>query len=225
MSTPLERLRARLARKSAAGRRARADMPSAEPPATVPAAESPSSPPEAPLAPAAPRLVRRIVWAYEVGVLPVPWLMGYKRLKAMVERMDFAVRVDLTPLSSLPADSDVLCVPGELTVAGREAAPDAHLIAFSARPSQEALQALVAQLGAGVELTAERAATEPAPDMDARADSSARAEPDAEIDIPVSPPTGPGAPSDPAVDSPPQRTPFTPARGKVVRYRGWERLD
>jgi hypothetical protein len=225
MSTPLDRLRARLARKSAARRQRHDDTVGAEPPIAAPAAEPPPPSPAEPPVPAEPRLVRRIVWAYEVGVLPVPWLMGYKRLRAMVERAGFAVRVDLTPLSGLPADTDVLCVPDDLAAAGRAAAPDAHIIAFEGRPPQEALRAVVDQLGAGVALTAERAATEPASELDAPAEPALPAEPAAEWGAPGRPPAEPGAPAEPAADPAPPRMPFTPARGKIVRYRGWERLD
>jgi hypothetical protein len=218
MTTPLDRLRARLARKAAA-RRARGDAPNAEPPAAASPAEAPPPVPEPPV-PAEPRLVRRIVWAYEVGVLPVPWLMGYKRLKAMVERAGFAVRVDLTPLSSLPADTDVLCVPDELAAAARETAPDAYLLALEGRPPQDALQALVDQLRANTELTAERAAA-----TGVGTTPEAPAEPGAELDVAASPPAEPGTAAEPTAGSAQPRTPFTPARGKVVRYRGWERLD
>ena len=208
MSTPLERLRARLARRSAARRQAGRDTKDAEQaPATAAADEEPP-PTHSP--PAEPRLVRRIVWAYEVGVLPVPWLMGYKRLKAMVERAGFAIRVDLIPLSGLPADTDLLCVPRELAEAARAAAPDAHLLALNERPPQESLQALVDQLGAGVGLTAERVA---APVSTAA------------FDAPEGSAAEPGAPVEPAADTEQARVPFTPARGKVVRYRGWERID
>jgi hypothetical protein len=217
MSSPLDRLRARLARKAAARRRARGDATGAQPPIVVSAAEEPLPAPEE-LPPPEPRLVRRIVWGYEVGVLPVPWLMGYKRLKALVERAGFAVRVDLIPLSGLPDDTDVLCVPDELAAAGRAAAPEAHMLTFDERPPQEALQALLDQLAAGVELTAERAGTEVAAE-------EATAEPEVAVDVLWSQSAEPGPPLEPAADPAQPRTPFTPARGKIVRYRGWERLD
>jgi hypothetical protein len=209
MSTPLERLRARLARKAAARRQARRATTDAElaPPPDAPD-ETPSP---AASAPAEPRLVRRIVWGYEVGVLPVPWLMGYKRLKAMIERAGFAIRVDLLPLSGLPADTDLLCVPDELAEAARAAAPEAYVLALGGRPPQDALQALVDQLGAGVELTAERTAAPAAP----ASEPEATAPPPAEHDTFTEPEAAPEQ----------TRVPFMPQRGKVVRYRGWERID
>jgi hypothetical protein len=167
MSTPLDRLRKRLDRKAAARRNAPRDQESTaegskpttrdtDSLAPLPAAEGadaadPGAPPPEP---AEPRLVQRVVWGYEVGVLPVPWLMGFKRLKATLERAGFAIRVDLLPLSSLPADVDLLFVPDELAEAAREAAPDARVVALEGRPESAVFQTLVDQLRAGTELRA-----------------------------------------------------------------------
>ena len=100
------------------------------------------------------RVVRRIVWAYEAGVLPGAWLMGCKRLKALLERAGFATRVDMLPTTELPADADVVFVPEALNEAARAAVPEARVIALAGRPEQEVFDALVAELRAGTELTA-----------------------------------------------------------------------
>jgi mannitol-specific phosphotransferase system IIBC component len=97
--------------------------------------------------------VRRVVWGYQVGMLPVPWLMGFKRLKATLEREGFAIRVELLPLTSVPADADLLFVPDDLAEGARQAAPDAQVIALGSRPEQAVFQVLVEQLRAGTELS------------------------------------------------------------------------
>ena len=156
MSTLLDRLRARLDRKAAARRRgaggtartAGAPEMLPEPPSQTP---SPAAS-ETALPPAEPRVVRRIVWGYAVGVLPVPWLMGYKRLKALLERERLAIRVDLLPLTSLPDEVDLLFVPDELAEDAGAAAPAARVIALGGRPQHAVFQSLVEQLRAGTEL-------------------------------------------------------------------------
>ena len=153
MSRPLDRLRERLARKAAARRQTAPEQASAEPSASAAVPES-RSPPAERAAPAQPRLVRRVVWAYEVGVLPVPWLMGYKRLKATLERAGFAIRVDMLPLTGLPDDVDLLFVPDELAETARQAAPSVQVTALEGRPEQTVFQALVDQLRAGTALAA-----------------------------------------------------------------------
>ncbi|HZU07482.1 MAG TPA: hypothetical protein VFB73_16075 [Chloroflexota bacterium] len=163
METLLDAWRERLARKAAARRQAaeqRADEPPA-PPGDGPSAPASASPPALPSAGPAPgsdapqpRVVRRIVWGYRVGELPVPWLMGYKRLKATLERAGFAIRVELLPLTELPPDVDLLFVPSELAEMARAAAPAARVIALAGRPEPAVFQALVDQLRAGTELAA-----------------------------------------------------------------------
>jgi hypothetical protein len=159
METLLEAWRERLVRKAAARQKAAEppagaeDAPStAVPPAPPPLAEP--GPPPSDQSPAAPRVVRRIVWGYRVGELPVPWLMGYKRLKATLERAGFAIRVDLLPLTELPPEVDLLFVPSELAETARAAAPDACVIALAGRPEPAVFQALVDQLRAGTALAA-----------------------------------------------------------------------
>ncbi len=214
MGTPLDHLRERLARKAAARRQTRGAAPGAGP-----ASGADDSPPTrssgqeaaggsgageqiAPTISEAvgPRVVRRIAWGYEVGVLPVPWLMGYKRLRAVIERAGFAIRVDLLPLTGLPPDTDLLFVPDALDDAARQAAPEARVVCVGERPTPEVFQTLVDQLRAGVELTVASGET-----ADAEADSAPPLEPAPGTERPEPPPA--------------------PLRGKVVRYRGWERID
>jgi hypothetical protein len=157
----MDRLRAWSARKAAA-RRGTATEPAPAGPAEStsgePAGEDGQEPADAaePVAapPDEPRVVRRIVWAYEAGVLPGSWLMGCKRLKALLERAGFGIRVDMLPLTELPVDADVVFVPEALDEAARAAAPAARVIALAGRPEQEVFDALVAELRAGTELTA-----------------------------------------------------------------------
>jgi hypothetical protein len=214
MSTPLDHLRERLARKAAARRQPRGDAPGVGPAsgadASAPTGSSEQDVPGrrgagepitlAASEPVGPRVVRRIVWGYEVGVLPVPWLMGSKRLKAALERAGFAIRVDLLPLTGLPPDTDLLFVPDALADAARRAAPDAHVVCVDERPGPEVFQTLVDQLRAGVDLTVA---------SDEAADAAEDAAP----------------PAEPALGSDQPRPPPAPPRGKVVRYRGWERID
>jgi len=108
--------------------------------------------------------------------------------------------VELLPLTGLPSDTDLLFVPEALADAARQAAPEACVVGVDERPAPEVFQTLVDQLRAGVELTAA---------SDETADAGADAAP----------------PAEPAAGSEQPRPPPAPPRGKVVRYRGWERID
>ena len=162
----MDRLRAWSARKAAARRGTATESPPAGPAESTagePAGEDGRETAEAaePVAvpPGEPRVVRRIVWAYEAGVLPGSWLMGCKRLKALLERAGFAIRVDMLPATELPADADVVFVPEALDEAARAAVPEARVIALAGRPEQEVFDALVAELRVGTDLIAPLVAT------------------------------------------------------------------
>ena len=180
MSTPLERLRERLARKSAARGRPGKGEDAVAP--LVGEAAAPLDAVQAEPEPVPPRLVQRIVWGYESGVLPTPWLRGFKLLKALLEREGFAIRVDLLPLTAGPPYVDLLFVPDTVAHEARGLAPGARVVGLEERPEQAVFQTLVADLRTGTELVA-----------------------------PL-----PAAPAPTAPDS---------TQGRIVRYRGWERID
>jgi hypothetical protein len=106
----------------------------------------------------APRLVRRIVCAYRLGVLPGDWLQTWRRLDRLLDRSGFKVKVVLEPLEDLPGDVDILVVSPDLRDAAKAAIqPDVPLLVTSPTSAADDFADLVRRLEAGSELTAERA--------------------------------------------------------------------
>lgn len=112
---------------------------------------------ETPAAESGPRMVRRVVCAYQSGVLPGEWLQTWRRLDRLFERSSLKVKALLTPLEDLDADVDVLVVPPELREAG-EAAVEAGVPVLVTTPASAAFEfnELVRRLVEGSDLTAER---------------------------------------------------------------------
>lgn len=55
-----------------------------------------------------------IVFAYPEGILPNPWFRAYRRAKKTISRGGYYARVDLLPITALPASVAVLVLPPEL---------------------------------------------------------------------------------------------------------------
>jgi hypothetical protein len=110
-----------------------------------------------------PRLVRRIVCVYRLGVLPGDWLQTWRRLDRLLDRSGFKVKVLLDPLEDLPADVDLVVAPAEMRELAEAAAPPGVQVLATIPPTAaEDFAALVRRLEAGAELTAER--TDPSSD-------------------------------------------------------------
>ena len=104
-----------------------------------------------------PRLVRRIVCAYRLGILPGDWLQTWRRLDRLLARSGFKVKVLLEPLEDLPNDVDLLVVSPELREAARAAVqPGVPLLLTRPATAAADFVDLVRRLEAGLELTAER---------------------------------------------------------------------
>ncbi len=112
---------------------------------------------DAPNAEPTPRLVRRVVCAYQSGVLPGAWLQTWRRLDRLFERSGLKVRALLTPLEDLDADVDVVVVPPDLRAAAEAAVGDGVPVLVTT-PATAAVDftELVQRLVEGTELTAER---------------------------------------------------------------------
>jgi hypothetical protein len=104
-----------------------------------------------------PRLVRRIVCVYRLGILPGDWLQTWRRLDRLLDRSGFKVKALLEPLEDLPVDVDLVVAPLELREAAVAAAPPGvRVLATTPPTAADDFAALVRQLEAGTELTAER---------------------------------------------------------------------
>ncbi len=91
---------------------------------------------------AAPRLIRRIGFAYALDFMPAPLIVGYNQLRRKLERAGFGVVVSLVPLHDLPPAIDMLFVPEELEAPAREVAPALSIVVvdnFLNHPSYSAL--------------------------------------------------------------------------------------
>jgi mannitol-specific phosphotransferase system IIBC component len=104
-----------------------------------------------------PRLVKKVVVAYDLNALPPTLIRNFSVLRRKLERAGFKVEVVLRPLTQLPPEADVLFVPDALVEAAQAAAPGARVmpLALSA-PHPPAFDDLVQQLNAGQELYALR---------------------------------------------------------------------
>ena len=113
--------------------------------------------PEALTAGPTPRLVRRVVCAYQSGVLPGDWLQTWRRLDRLFERSGLKVKALLTPLEDLDADVDVLIVPPDLRAAAEAIVGDGVPVLVTT-PATAAVDftELIRRLVEGTELTAER---------------------------------------------------------------------
>jgi hypothetical protein len=104
------------------------------------------------------RLIRRIVCAYRLGILPGDWLQTWRRLDRLLARSGFRVKVLLEPLEDLPDDVDLLVVSPELREAARAVVQrGVPLLLTTPATAATDFADLVRRLEAGVELTAERA--------------------------------------------------------------------
>jgi len=75
--------------------------------------------------------LKRIVCAYDLGALPTWWLMVHRSIKTRLERAGAGVRVDVLPLSALPADVDLIVVAPELLPAARDAAAETECVTIA----------------------------------------------------------------------------------------------
>ena len=106
----------------------------------------------------APRLVRRIVCGYRLGILPGDWLQTWRRLDRLLARSGFKIRAVLEPLEDLPEDVDMLVVPPDLEDTARATVePGVPVLLTTPATAADDFADLVRRLEAGVELTAERA--------------------------------------------------------------------
>ena len=105
----------------------------------------------------APRVVRKIVCAYRLGVLPGAWLQTWRRLDRLLDRSGLKVKALLEPLDDLPSDADLVVVEPELKEAAEAVVPAGVLLLVTTPPTAATDFAdLVRRLEAGSELTAER---------------------------------------------------------------------
>ena len=102
------------------------------------------------------RLVKRIVFGYTVDCFPGLLIVGCNQLKRKVQRAGFAIAVSMEPLTALPPDSDILCVPPELVALAQEVAPHCRIEALYNYLNHPAYNVLIEQLRAGHEWTAAR---------------------------------------------------------------------
>ena len=110
----------------------------------------------------APRLVKKVVVAYELKALPLALIQSFNVLRRKIERAGFKVEVALRPLTDLPPEVDVLFVAEELIEVARSAAPEARVMRLTATLiHQPAYDDLLQQLNAGQEIYATRPAAEP----------------------------------------------------------------
>ena len=107
------------------------------------------------------RRVRRIVCGYDLGALPTWWLMVHRRIKTGVERLGLRVSVDLTPLSGLPQDVDLIVVAPELASIARERAPQADCVSIGSKQYPGAVIELLSRLGNEQQYTVERVEDSP----------------------------------------------------------------
>lgn len=104
-----------------------------------------------------PRLVRKIVCAYQPGIMPGEWLQTWRRLDRLLDRSGFKVKAVLEPLDDLPADVDLVVIePGLRDAAEAILQPGIPVLVTSSSAAADAFAELVRQLEAGDELTAER---------------------------------------------------------------------
>ena len=104
-----------------------------------------------------PRMVRRIVCAYRLGVLPGEWLQTWRRLDRLLNRSGFKIKALLEPLEDLPSDADLVVVEPDLREAAEAVIPPGVPLLLTTAPTAATdFAALVQRLEAGTELTAER---------------------------------------------------------------------
>jgi hypothetical protein len=105
----------------------------------------------------APRVVRKVVCAYRLGVLPGAWLQTWRRLDRLLDRSGLKVKALLEPLDDLPADADLVVVEPELREAAEAVVPSGVPVLVTTPPTAAADFAdLVRRLEVGPDLTAER---------------------------------------------------------------------
>jgi PTS system mannitol-specific IIC component len=103
---------------------------------------------------AAPRTLRRIVFAYSLDFFPGSLIIGCNQLRRKVERAGFDVAVSTYPIESLPADADFIFVPAELEIQTRAAAPEAVVEPLETLLNHPAYNRLIEQLEQGTHWTA-----------------------------------------------------------------------
>lgn len=108
--------------------------------------------------PASPPPLRRIVCAYDLGALPVWWLQVHRWIKTRLEQARARTKVDLAPLTSLPADVDLIVVAPDLLDSARARAPQIECVAIAAEDYPRQIVALLAQLQAEGRLAADAGA-------------------------------------------------------------------
>jgi hypothetical protein len=102
-------------------------------------------------------VLRRIVCAYRLGLLPGDWLQTWRRLDRLMERSGFKVKVALEPLEDLPEGVDLLVIPADLRAAAEATVPPGvPMVLTTPRTAAEDFAALMRRLEAGTELRAER---------------------------------------------------------------------
>lgn len=93
-------------------------------------------------------MIRRIVCAYDLDALPTWWLMVHRWIKTRLEQADARVKVDLTPLTSLPAQVDLVVVAPQLLDSARTRAPHVECVAISSEDYPRQIVDLLARLRA-----------------------------------------------------------------------------
>lgn len=102
-----------------------------------------------------PRCVKRIVFGYTVDCFPGLLIVGCNQLKRKIERAGFDVAVSMEPLTALPTDTDILCVPPELLKAAQQTT-DCRIEVIDHYLNHPTYNTVIAQLKAGHEWTAAR---------------------------------------------------------------------
>lgn len=87
-----------------------------------------------------------IACAYPEGMLDSAWFRAYKRAKRTLKRGAFHARMELVPITDLPARVDVLLVPPALADAANAIAVVLERIVTSADAMQPQLDRLVERL-------------------------------------------------------------------------------
>lgn len=104
-----------------------------------------------------PRLVKKVVVAYDLNALPPALIRSYSVLRRKLERAGFRIEVVMRPLSQLPPDVDVLFVADELVESARQILPEALVMLLDlTQVHQPAFDELSQQLNSGQALYALR---------------------------------------------------------------------
>jgi len=104
-----------------------------------------------------PRLVRKIVCAYQPGIMSGDWLQTWRRLDRLLDRSGFKVKALMEPLDDLPADADLVVVTPDLQEAAEAVVqPGVQVLPTTPQAAASVFAHLIERLTAGTELTAER---------------------------------------------------------------------